>query len=1125
MNASSTSRLLLAFLFILVSKVAVSQPNPPSCATNDSLAGVYLTKYAKLKDLTRARTSAGERLEYRLGIDINYATYQIYNGDKDRLTKEAHRFIQAASDIFEREINVKLTITYIQIWDKPEPYEFTNDFDYFYHVQSYWTANRFEERDAVVGFSCRGGWFYGGYRMCTSNFPVPDNSYIDVDLLSHELGHTLGSPHTHSCSWPGGPIDRCTNVEGSTSECEDGYPEYVNGSIMSYCRNVLSFHPLCRNLMRDYAEGKVDQTFQLGAFTEQPSAPTELTLRDPDANATATTPSFEWKAALRADRYRVQIAKDEAFNQIVEDTLVRQAHFQSRGQSQGSYFARYRPENDIKADAWSQNVRFTIAPFSENSLPPLLFNVRIVSEKNMTGFFYTSAGINDYEIELNDVNANQAYSRTFETRQGTQQSFSFLHEYEWYKPYSVRLRVRKNDVWSKWSTRFNLTQVWTHALSSANQVSKVSSRPVLTTILSKGTLHADPLFGYLEIATDDQFRNIVVRDSVVSNTLNSWFTSKMLYRPLLEENTSYYVRSRLKWAPKTFTEWSVSQLNTGFQDQRFEYLGTISPSLQNPGFTAMFRNRFYKAADRLFVHTIDAGYYESRDLKKWTGYTSSGTNGKSPNSLIFFGQAIDGNRYMMDQGQNILVKSGETYERYAPPTKFYTPGYTPWVITANSGVFFTTSDRGIGRFDQGNWYFYEQSTFGGNVFMAITNTPDDEVLAVTDQGNIWKFAKNNWSQHSFIPQGYQVAGIVFDNQKNAFAYGEFGVRQFNPGSNSWELIEAIPAQSIRKVIFDKNNRLWAASFSFVDNNTIYQSLINYKEGKANIYSDGLNILRENFDIEIFNDKLVLLTGGGELYTFEENKIQRFEAKAGYCAGEEITATITSNSSFSKSNNTTIAIRNIQTNITMSIPIENENGLIRFQLPDSLKKGTYAFRTFTSNPSIESNESQQFEVNAPTPINVSVEATGQFKKTLIVPTNADQNYQWQLNGTDIPGATQPTLVASENGDYRVVISNAGGCVNRSANISVDLDRPEEITLLQNTPNPAGNATEIAFYLPASVEINLEMFNLHGQNVMQLKKGSMKPGWHFAKVDANRLPNGIYIYRLKAGNTVKTLKMIK
>lgn len=134
------------FIFVLIGwiKNAYAQQGIPNCGTLDSTVSAYLSKFTKTKDLTKARVAAGEKLEYRLALDINYGTYLMYNGDKELLTRTAYRFIEDASAIFERDINVKLTVTSILIWDHPEPYQLQNDFDYYGNVLNYWENNRFE---------------------------------------------------------------------------------------------------------------------------------------------------------------------------------------------------------------------------------------------------------------------------------------------------------------------------------------------------------------------------------------------------------------------------------------------------------------------------------------------------------------------------------------------------------------------------------------------------------------------------------------------------------------------------------------------------------------------------------------------------------------------------------------------------------------------------------------------------------------------------------------------------------------------------------------------------------------------------------------------------------------------
>jgi hypothetical protein len=84
-------------------------------------------------------------------------------------------------------------------------------------------------------------------------------------------------------------------------------------------------------------------------------------------------------------------------------------------------------------------------------------------------------------------------------------------------------------------------------------------------------------------------------------------------------------------------------------------------------------------------------------------------------------------------------------------------------------------------------------------------------------------------------------------------------------------------------------------------------------------------------------------------------------------------------------------------------------------------------------------------------------------------------------------------------------------------------PKDFILYQNYPNPFNNRTTIKFDLPRSEYVTLELYNASGQRILTLLNGSMHAGRHEVTVDASTLSSGVYLCRLRAGQSARTIKI--
>jgi hypothetical protein len=87
-----------------------------------------------------------------------------------------------------------------------------------------------------------------------------------------------------------------------------------------------------------------------------------------------------------------------------------------------------------------------------------------------------------------------------------------------------------------------------------------------------------------------------------------------------------------------------------------------------------------------------------------------------------------------------------------------------------------------------------------------------------------------------------------------------------------------------------------------------------------------------------------------------------------------------------------------------------------------------------------------------------------------------------------------------------------------------DVPATFTLQQNYPNPFNPTTEIDYSVPKNGFVTLKVYNVLGQEVTTLFSGVQHAGDYVASFDGSKFASGVYFYRLQAGATSITKKMV-
>ena len=212
------------------------------------------------------------QIQIAVETDAEYLA-NLFDGNQHAASAYVATLMGASSSIYIEDVNTRFQITFLRLWTDADPWDGGGTGAQLQQYRDYWNQNM----DAVprtlghflsgralgggvayLGALCHGSLGYGLSANLAGTFPNPlqsnNNGNWDIMVVSHEIGHNFGSPHTHSYV---PPIDGCGNGDCANANL---------GTIMSYCHTcaggmtniVLDLHPTVCGVILNYLDGLQD---------------------------------------------------------------------------------------------------------------------------------------------------------------------------------------------------------------------------------------------------------------------------------------------------------------------------------------------------------------------------------------------------------------------------------------------------------------------------------------------------------------------------------------------------------------------------------------------------------------------------------------------------------------------------------------------------------------------------------------------------------------------------------------------------------------------------------------------------------------------------------------------------
>lgn len=345
---------------------------------------------------------------------------------------------------FNDGINISLKSLFV--WTTPDPYDgFSNDesppssSDFLYKFNDVRPVF-----DGDVGqLIANDNGAFGGLAATINGLCTTNNfSYSDVDfayatvptyswtvfVISHEMGHLLGSQHTHACAWNGNntAIDGCgttNDIKYKEGLCDIGpIPSTVDkGTIMSYCHLIPGVGINFANGFGPQPASRILSTINISTCLSTDCINTCINtvseiLID---TATETSATFSWTDIGDSTSWEISIAPF-ASNAITWSTPISVKTYSVSGLLPNTFYKfRVRPTCSSNLTSVSKNI---ILATNTNTC-----NGFIITDTG--GSIYNYSNLEHYVRTIIPSNANQKIRMTFSSLD-LEEDYDYLYIYD-----------------------------------------------------------------------------------------------------------------------------------------------------------------------------------------------------------------------------------------------------------------------------------------------------------------------------------------------------------------------------------------------------------------------------------------------------------------------------------------------------------------------------------------------------------------------------------------------------------------------------------------------------------------------------------------------------------------------